>query len=71
MRWASWAEFWAMGGYALYVWGSFAMTALLMAIEIWQARRHRSETLRSVRRERDLPAGDAPQSSVNQLKELS
>jgi len=27
--------------------------------------------LRSVRRERDLPAGDAPQSSVNQLKELS
>jgi len=37
MRWTSWAEFWAMGGYAVYVWGSFAMTAFLMAVEVWQA----------------------------------
>ncbi len=22
MRWQSWAEFWHMGGYGLYVWGS-------------------------------------------------
>ena len=37
MRWSSWSEFWAMGGYALYVWGSFAVTALLMLIEVVQA----------------------------------
>jgi heme exporter protein D len=34
MQWASWAEFWAMGGYALYVWGSFAVTLLFMAGEM-------------------------------------
>ncbi len=38
MRWESWAEFWAMGGYAVYVWGSVGVTALLLAIEVWQAR---------------------------------
>ncbi len=27
------SEFFAMGGYALYVWGSFGVTALLMIIE--------------------------------------
>ncbi len=38
MRWDSWAEFWAMGGYAVYVWGSVGVTALLMALEVLQAR---------------------------------
>jgi heme exporter protein D len=27
-------EFFAMGGYGFYVWGSYAMTAVLVAIEI-------------------------------------
>lgn len=27
------SEFFAMGGYALYVWGSFGVTALLMVAE--------------------------------------
>ena len=27
------SEFFAMGGYALYVWGSFGVTALLMIVE--------------------------------------
>lgn len=38
MRWDSWSEFWFMGGYGLYVWGSMGMTALLLLLEIWQAR---------------------------------
>ena len=38
MRWDSWAEFWAMGGYAVYVWGSVGVTALLLALEVLQAR---------------------------------
>ena len=37
MRWDSWSEFWFMGGYGLYVWGSMGMTALLLLLEIWQA----------------------------------
>ena len=28
MNWSSWEAFWAMGGYGLYVWGSFGVTAL-------------------------------------------
>ena len=34
MQWAGWDAFWAMGGYGLYVWGSFAMTALVIAVEV-------------------------------------
>ncbi len=34
MQWGSWAEFWAMGGYGLYVWGSFAVTLVCMAGEM-------------------------------------
>jgi heme exporter protein D len=42
MIWNSASEFWAMGGYGLYVWGSFGVTALLMGGEvILAARRHR------------------------------
>ncbi len=38
MRCESWSQFWAMGGYAVYVWGSVGVTALLLAVEVWQAR---------------------------------
>jgi len=34
MIWASWSDFLAMGGYALYVWGSYAVTAGLIAVEV-------------------------------------
>ena len=33
MNWSSTAEFFAMGGYAPYVWGSYAVTALCLVIE--------------------------------------
>lgn len=34
MNWASWSEFFAMGGYALYVWGSYGVSAGLIVMEI-------------------------------------
>jgi len=34
MNWASWSDFFAMGGYALYVWGSYAVSAGLIVMEI-------------------------------------
>jgi heme exporter protein D len=34
MIWESWRDFFAMGGYALYVWGSFIVVLLCMAGEI-------------------------------------
>lgn len=43
-------EFLNMGGYALYVWGSFGMTALLMIIEPLLVRSRRKATLQRVSR---------------------
>lgn len=34
MNWGSWSAFWAMGGYGLYVWGSYAVTVLFIVGEI-------------------------------------
>ena len=34
MNWGSWSEFLAMGGFALYVWGSYAVTLGLIIAEI-------------------------------------
>jgi len=43
MSWSSASEFFAMGGYGLYVWGAYAITFLCMAIEPVLARkRHRA-----------------------------
>lgn len=43
MQWSSLGEFLAMGGYGLYVWTSFGVTALCMAVEVVSIRRrHRS-----------------------------
>jgi heme exporter protein D len=52
MNWGSPAEFFAMGGYGFYVWGSFGVCALLMIVEPIMANRRRKHILRSLRRER-------------------
>lgn len=33
MSWNGGGDFWSMGGYGLYVWGSYGVTALLMLLE--------------------------------------
>jgi heme exporter protein D len=35
------AEFFAMGGYGFYVWGSFGMTLACLVMEVWLLRRRR------------------------------
>jgi heme exporter protein D len=43
MVWNSASDFFAMGGYGLYVWGSYGVTAAWMLLEpLLAARRHRS-----------------------------
>ena len=37
-------EFFAMGGYALYVWGSYAVTFALLALEIVLLLKRKRET---------------------------
>lgn len=34
MNWGSAGEFFAMGGYGLYVWGSYGVSALAVAVEL-------------------------------------
>jgi heme exporter protein D len=51
MNWNSLDDFLAMGGYGLYVWGSFGVTALTMAIEPLLIRKRRNDILRTLRRE--------------------
>jgi heme exporter protein D len=51
MKWNSLAEFLAMGGHALYVWGSFGACAALMIVEPILARLRRSNALAELNRE--------------------
>ena len=44
------AEFFDMGGYALYVWGSFGVSALLMILEPVLVRSRRKSTLTRIAR---------------------
>ena len=41
MHWSSLGEFLAMGGYGFYVWLSFGLTAVCLALELWQLRSRR------------------------------
>ncbi|HQA08777.1 MAG: heme exporter protein CcmD [Zoogloea sp.] len=51
MNWGSASEFFAMGGYGLYVWGSFGVTAAALLIETLLARKRFADTRRVLRRE--------------------
>lgn len=51
MNWGSASEFFAMGGHALYVWGSYGACALLMVVEPILARKRRSQALIELKRE--------------------
>ena len=54
-NWASWSDFLAMGGYGLYVWGSFGVSAVVMAGEVIALRARRA-TLRHI--------GEAPEEAT-------
>ena len=51
MNWGSPAEFFAMGGYALYVWGSFAMCAFAVTIETILVMQCRKRLLLALKKE--------------------
>jgi heme exporter protein D len=51
MIWSSWNDFWAMGGYGLYVWGSFGVTALCVALEMLWVKNARAQALTQIAHE--------------------
>jgi heme exporter protein D len=57
MHWHSVDDFLAMGGYALYVWGSFGACALAMAAETFLVRRRHASSAAALRRRHAAAAG--------------
>ncbi len=51
MNWGSAADFWAMGGYGFYVWGSYAALLAVIGIELWLLRARRAEAVHEMRQE--------------------
>ncbi len=51
MQWNSVGDFFAMGGYAFYVWGSFGITALVVIVEMLLVRSRRKEVVDQLRSE--------------------
>lgn len=53
MHWASLHAFLAMGGYGLYVWGSYGVLLLLVAAEIFSLLRGQKQLLKRLKRMRN------------------
>lgn len=51
VNWNSWHDFWLMGGYAIYVWGSYAVTLLLIIAEVVLLKMRRSSAVRPLRQD--------------------
>ena len=51
IHWNSLSDFLAMGGYGVYVWGSFGVTALIMIIEPIMVARNRRTTIARLKRQ--------------------
>ena len=48
MQWQSMEQFLHMGGYGLYVWGSYAVTLAVLGLEAFSAVQRRRRALRDV-----------------------
>jgi len=61
MNWGSASEFFAMGGYGLYVWGSYGVALVALVVEPWlAARQHRSALATVAETSLEEAADDAP-----------
>ncbi|MBL0140821.1 MAG: heme exporter protein CcmD [Betaproteobacteria bacterium] len=54
MWWSSWADFWAMGGHAFFVWMSYGALLAAIVVEIVLLRVRRNRALAAIDEERDL-----------------
>jgi len=48
MYWNTWSDFWAMGGYGLYVWGSYACVLVWLLLEPLLERRAHKRALSQI-----------------------
>ncbi|HRP77134.1 MAG TPA: heme exporter protein CcmD [Rhodocyclaceae bacterium] len=70
MQWESWSAFWNMGGAAAFVWGSYAVTALLIGAELILVLRRRRDTVRRLLRLRRVaPVRDGGRRATEEIFE--
>lgn len=55
----NWQEFFAMKGYAFYIWGSYGVALLLFFVEVVLVRHRRKVTLQQLRLLRDAGLPEA------------
>jgi heme exporter protein D len=55
MTWTTWSDFWVMGGYGLYVWGSLGVCALALIVEVMLLDHRRRASFQRIR---NTEAGD-------------
>ena len=60
----NWSEFFNMGGYALYVWTSYGLMAIVLLLNVWLPIRRRDGTLRA-RADAFLPMDMVPEASID------
>ncbi|HUN94490.1 MAG TPA: heme exporter protein CcmD [Burkholderiaceae bacterium] len=60
MTWDSWAAFWAMGGRAGFVWGSYGVTLAVFALEAMALRGRRRRAVDQARRSAAAAAESRP-----------
>ena len=51
MHWHTLNEFFAMGGYAFYVWGSFGLTALIAVWELLSLHYRRKKVIQHIKQQ--------------------
>ncbi len=59
MNWESASHFWAMGGYGFFVWGSYGVTAAVIAAELLALSRRMKKARAQARRDVALERLDA------------
>ena len=57
MNWQSFENFVHMGGYGLYVWGSYGLTLLVLFAEALAVRHRRRQAFEAARNESELEDG--------------
>jgi len=66
MNWGSAAEFWAMGGKAFFVWGSYGVTFALILLELVLVSGRRKQVIQRLQRLRRAAKATAARKETRQ-----
>jgi heme exporter protein D len=64
MQWNSFSEFISMGGYGFFVWGSYGVAFILLAVELIMLRSRKRRVAQQARVRRRMETGNAEPETV-------